>query len=219
MKKSNNRDAAIAAGIDKRRLIAAGARTAEQAAQAGHNKPRSGFVHNCYTHPLGRLFQESIKGAIERVIGVTWPLLVRYRCNGDKAKTRDALKAPELAFVYDDPLFELLDRVLKDSARETLTDNDAQRKQEIARQVIDLTLTLAFEDVYYRIFLKEVLANLLVELAQCPELLELDKTETEVDLIFNHFIRGVSRKKDRQRSIVKVMEEAEAMRRREDGAG
>ena len=39
-------------------------------------------------------------------------------------------RIPDAVFVYDDPLFELLNRTLKDTAREYLTDAEQARKQQ-----------------------------------------------------------------------------------------
>jgi hypothetical protein len=177
-------------------------RTEEQMQQMHHNQPRVGFTHNCYTTKLGRLFQESVKGFLERAIGKAWPLLLRYRCNGDKDKIREGKKDPDTAFVYDDPLFELLNRTLKDTARGYLTDSDAKRKQQIVCQSIDMLIMLAFEDIYYRPLLKLELEAVISAFIEHPELLELDIDETRVDAVFNGFEGYADERKNRHRAFV-----------------
>ena len=151
--------------------------TERQAQQANHNKPRVGFTHNCYTTKLGRLFQETVKGGLEMAIGKAWPMLLRYRCNGDKDKFREGKTNPDTVFVYDDPMFELLNRTLKDTAREYLTDSDARRKQEIVTQAIDMIVMLAFEDIYYRPLLKLEIEAVIKAFIEHPELIEWDLEE------------------------------------------
>ena len=188
--------------------------------QAKHNRPRLGFTHNPYTTALGKLFQETIKGGLERAIGVAWPLLVRYRCNGDKKKARECIREnPDSAFVYDDELFQILDSSLKGTARRWLTDNDAARKQEVVCQTVDLILTLAHEDIYYRALMKEVLADLFLQIAERPELLDLTKDEETIDLIFNRYIRGYTVRKIRNKIFVQAYAEAEERWRAEHGTG
>ena len=181
--------------------------TARQAEQAHHDKPRVGFVHNCYTTALGKLFQESVKGVIERVIGKCHPLLIRYRVNGDKERYREGLKNPDSVFVYDDPMLDLLNRTLKETAREYLTDSDARRKQEIVCQSIDMLLMLAFEDVYYRPLLKKEMQNVILAFAKHPEYLELTQDEAYVDTIFNGFVHETNDRKARHAEFVRLVRE------------
>ena len=161
------------------------ARTEQQMQQMHHNKPRVGFTHNCYTTGLGRLFQESIKGVIEKAIGKAWPFLLRYRCNGDKDKFREGKKNPDTVFVYDDEMFTLLNLTLKDTATEYLTDADARRKREIVHQSIDMIIMLAFEDVYYRPLLKLEIEAVIKAFIEHPELLEWTIDEQRTDAVFN----------------------------------
>lgn len=168
-----------------------------QAQQAEHNKPRVGFTHNCYTSPLGRLFQETIKYGMEKAIGAAWKPLVRYRANGDKKLFAEGLKNPDAVFRYDDELFSLINSVLKGTAKAYLTDNDARRKLEIVCQAIDMLLTLAFEDVYYRPLMKKSLSKLVVEIAKRPELLDLDEPELYVDCVFNDAANHIGTKSQR----------------------
>ena len=178
--------------------------------QAEHNKPRVGFAHNCYTSPLGRLFQETVKFGMEKAISAAWKPLVRYRANGDKKLFAEGLKNPDAVFKYDDELFQLLNDTLKGTAREYLTDNDARRKQEIVGQAIDMLLTLAFEDVYYRGLMKQSLSDLLVKLAEKPELLEFTKEELMVSTVFANY-KGSCRSEDairRKQIFERVYQEA-----------
>jgi hypothetical protein len=183
--------------------------TERQATQMHHNKPRVGFTHNCYTTKLGKLFQETVKGFLERAIGKAWPMLLRYRCNGDKDKIREGKKNPDSVFVYDDPMFELLNATLKNTAREYLTDCDAKRKQTIVCQSIDMLVMLAFEDIYYRPLLKMEIEAVINAFIEHPELLELDLNETRVDAVFNGF-EGYSgeRKKRHAAFLAEVRERA-----------
>ena len=172
--------------------------------QMNHNKPRVGFTHNCYTTGLGRLFQKTCKGGMEMAIGKAWQVLLRYRCNGDAEKIREGKKDPDTAFVYDDPMFDLLNRTLKQTAREYLTDGEAKRKQEIVCQSIDMVLMLAFEDVYYRPLLKREIQNVILAFAEHPELLELDKDEMRVNAVFNDFKSFVGSQREREKAFQKA---------------
>ena len=164
--------------------------------QMNHNKPRVGFTHNCYTTGLGRLFQKTCKGGMEMAIGKAWQVLLRYRCNGEAEKIREGKKNPDSAFVYDDPMFDLLNRTLKDTARDYLTDNDSKRKQEIVCQAIDMVLMLAFEDVYYRPLLKREIQNVILAFAEHPEYLDLTKEELMTDTVHNRFKEHVGSRRD-----------------------
>jgi len=178
--------------------------------QMNHNKPRVGFTHNCYTTKLGRLFQETVKGGLEMAIGKAWPMLLRYRCNGDKDKFREGKTNPGSVFVYDDPMFALLNQTLKDTAREYLTDNDSKRKQEIVCQAIDMVLMLAFEDIYYRPLLKREIQELVIAFAEHPELLDFDEDEARVDAVYNGFKGHVNEWKKRHIAFInEVRERAE----------
>ncbi len=181
--------------------------TERQAEQAKHDKPRVGFVHNCYTTGLGKLFQESIKGVIERVIGKCHPLLIRYRVNGDKERYREGLKNPDAVFVYDDPMLDLLNRTLKETAREYLTDHDSRRKQTIVCQSIDIIMMLAFEDIYYRPLLKKEMQNVILAFAKHPEYLELTQDEAYVDAIFNGFVKETNDRKARHAEFMRLVRE------------
>jgi len=163
------------------------ARTLEQMEQSNHNKPRVGFTHNCYTTKLGRLFQETVKGGLEMAIGKAWPMLLRYRCNGDKDMFRVGKTNPDAVFVYDDPMFEVLNSTLKDTARGYLTDRAQKRKQTIVTQTIDMIIMLAFEDIYYRPLLKLEIEAVIKAFIEHPELLEWDLNEERVDAVFNGF--------------------------------
>jgi hypothetical protein len=87
--------------------------------------------------------------------------------------------------------------VLKGTAKAYLTDNDARRKQEIVCQAIDMLLTLAFEDVYYRPLMKRAFSSLIAELAKRPELLDLDEPELYVDCVFNDAANHIGTKAQR----------------------
>jgi hypothetical protein len=182
----------------------------ENMEQMNHNKPRVGFTHNCYTTGLGRLFQKTCKGGMEMAIGKAWQVLLRYRCNGDAEKIHKGKKDPDSVFVYDDPMFELLNRTLKQTAREYLTDNDSKRKQEIVCQAIDMVLMLAFEDIYYRPLLKREIQELVIAFAEHPELLDFDQDEQRVDAVYNGFKGHVDEWKKRHAAFInEVRERAE----------
>ena len=182
----------------------------ENMEQMNHNKPRVGFTHNCYTTGLGRLFQKTCKGGMEMAIGKAWQVLLRYRCNGDAEKIREGKKDPDSAFVYDDPMFDLINKTLKQTAREYLTDNDSKRKQEIVCQAIDMALMLAFEDIYYRPLFKREIQELVIALAEHPELLDFDEDEARVDAVYNGFKGHVNEWKKRHAAFVnEVRERAE----------
>ena len=182
-------------------------RTEEQMKQATHNKPRVGFTHNCYTTKLGRLFQETVKGGLEMAIGKAWPMLLRYRCNGDKDKFREGKKNPEAVFIYDDPMFDLLNKTLKNTARGYLTDSEQKRKQQIVTQAIDMIIMLAFEDIYYRPLLKLEIENVIKAFIEHPELLELDIDEERVDAVFNGFEGYADERKKRHIAFINSVRE------------
>ena len=178
-----------------------------QSAQTSHNKPRVGFAHNCYSSKLGRLFQETVKGGLEMAIGKAWPMLLRYRCNGDADKFREGKANPDAVFVYDDPLFELLNRTLKDTAREYLTDAEQARKQQIVTQAIDMIIMLAFEDVYYRPLLKKEIEAVICAFIERPELLEWTVDEERIDAVFNSFTAATHDRRKRHASFMQAVQE------------
>jgi len=176
--------------------------TERQMEQMNHNKPRVGFTHNCYSTKLGKLFQTTCKRGMERAIGIAWPTLLRYRCNGDAKKFREGKKNPDAVFVYDDPLFSLLNKTLKDTAREYLTDADSGRKRTIVTQAIDMIVMLAFEDIYYRPLLKKEIQNVVMAFAKHPELLELNESEAYIDAVFNGFVKDTYSRQGRHKAFI-----------------
>ena len=183
--------------------------------QAEHNRPRVGFTHNCYTSPLGRLFQQTCKFGMEKAIGKAWDVLLRYRADGNAEKIRTGKKTPEKVFIYDDPLFNLLNKTLKTTAREYLTDNDSERKQKIVLQAIDLVLMLGFEDVYYRPLLKRELAAIVIALADHPEYLDYDQPELMTDAVHNRFKEHIGNRQQTYQAFFKTMAQIETEMKQE----
>lgn len=183
--------------------------------QAENNRPRVGFVHNCYTTPLGRLFQQTCKFGMEKAVGKAWDVLLRYRADGNAEKIREGKKDPDKVFLYDDPLFNLLDKTLKQTAREYLTDNDSERKQKIVCQAIDLVLMLGFEDVYYRPLLKKELAAIVIALADHPEYLDYDQPELMTDAVHNRFKEHIGNRQQTYQAFYKTMARIETEMKQE----
>jgi hypothetical protein len=117
------------------------------------NGSRNGFLYNCYTHPLGRFFQNTIKGAIIGVIR--------------RLHDKDIPRYDRQAYVFDDQRLQALDRILTAAILEAINDADCERKREILLNCKDICLFMLKEDIFYRprILLagvsaaKEILAN------------------------------------------------------------
>lgn len=135
------------------------------------NASRVGFVHNCYTTSLGKFFQETIKKGI---------LSVLRRIHDKEIPRYD--KTP---YVYDDPRMANLDRVIKESFKIHLNDNDAERKQEIGGMGADIVLFLMKEDVWYRMVVFRAIQDIVKDAIKNPDLFALTDIEQYMDEKFN----------------------------------
>jgi hypothetical protein len=100
------------------------------------NDSRDHFLYNCYSHPLGKFFQDVIKGRIVSMIRwVHDSGIPRY----DKE-----------AFVFDDPRLQLLNQIITDAIEEQIQDSDKDRKQKILSDCRDISLFMLKEDIFYR---------------------------------------------------------------------
>lgn len=128
------------------------------------NGSRNGFLYNCYTHPLGRFFQETIKNGIVAVI---------RRIHDKEIKRYD-----KQAYVYDDPRLQLLDRIITEAVEEQIQDTDKDRKREILLQCKDVSLFMLKEDVFYRPRIMQTIVDVSKKIIENEDLL-LSVTEYE----------------------------------------
>lgn len=180
-----------------------------QQRQCIHNKPRIGFAHSCYGDKMGEYFQKVIKnGVIEKLLNKAWKGLIRYRCNFHGIAYREGLKHPEQVFVYDDPLFELIDSTLKQTASDYCTDIHRDRKVKLVNQALDVALSIGFEDIYYRPLMKKMIDNLIMAAIEHPELFDLDIEEQRTVQVINYAEAHTNRKK-RERIFRELIKRAE----------
>ena len=189
-----------------------------QERQALHVKPRVGFSHNCYKGGLGMFFQKTIKNTlIEKLLTKAWEGMVKYRCSGNAKAYRIGLKEPEKVFIYDDPLFNILNSSMKDVVEDWCTDNDGKRKRPLVNKATDIILTIAFEDVYYRGLLKRILSDIVYKLAEQPELLDLTQDEERIDRTFNHYKEYHLDRKWRTEAFWKWLEHEDKLKKEQEG--
>lgn len=100
------------------------------------NDSRNGFLYNCYTHPMGRFFQETVKNGILAVI--------------KRIHNKEIPRYDKQAYVYDDPRLKMLDQIITRSVNETINDADGERKREILSHCKDICLFMLKEDLFYR---------------------------------------------------------------------
>ncbi len=100
------------------------------------NQSRNGFLYNCYTHPMGRFFQNTIKGAIISIIR--------------RIHDKDIPRYDKQAYVYDDPRLQKLNAILTTAIKDLVNDADCERKREILLACKDICLFMLKEDVFYR---------------------------------------------------------------------
>ena len=123
----------------------------------GNNQSRNGFSFNCYTHPLGRFFQETIKLGLEKtIIKIHDWAIPRY----DKQ-----------AYVYDDPRLQKIDKILSTAINELICDTDCKRKREILLACKDICLFMLKEDIFYRPRILQGSVDVAKEILQNEELL------------------------------------------------
>ncbi len=135
------------------------------------NASRNGFVHNCYTTSLGRFFQETIKKGVISVIR--------------RIHDREIPRYDKTPYTYDDPRLQNLDRVIKESFKLHLDDNDAERKQELGTMVADVALFHMKEDIFYRMVLFRLIQDIVKDAIKNPDLFALTDYEQYLDEKFN----------------------------------
>jgi hypothetical protein len=101
------------------------------------NGSRNGFLYNCYTHPKGRFFQNTIKN------GLILPLI-------KKIHSWAIPKYDPQAYVFDDPRLQCLHSLITKTINDRMDDADRDRKREIFYQIRDIALFGLKEDVFYR---------------------------------------------------------------------
>ena len=100
------------------------------------NQSRNGFLFNCYFHPLGRFFQNTIKAGILSVIR--------------RIHDKEIPRYDRQAYTYEDKRLQILDKIITDAIGHTIQDADKDRKQEILNQCKDICLFMLKEDAFYR---------------------------------------------------------------------
>jgi hypothetical protein len=136
------------------------------------NASRNGFVHNCYTTSLGKFFQNTIKQ------GMILPMI-------RKVHGWAIPKYDQTPYEYDDPRLQNLDRVIKESFKLHLDDNDAERKQEIGGMAADIVLFLMKEDIFYRMVIFRAIQDIVKDAIKNPDLFALTDYEQYLDEKFN----------------------------------
>ena len=121
------------------------------------NKSRNGFLYNCYTHPLGRFFQNTIKHGILSII---------HRIHDKEIPRYD-----KEAYVYDDPRLRFLDALITKVVEDQIADQDHDRKQEILLNCKDICLFMLKEDVFYRPRILQAMVDAAKEIVANEELL------------------------------------------------
>lgn len=101
------------------------------------NQSRNGFLYNCYTHPKGRFFQETIKS------GLILPVI-------KKIHKWAIPKYDPQAYQFDDPRLQCLHRLMTEVIDDQIQDTDRARKREIFYQIRDIALFGLKEDIFYR---------------------------------------------------------------------
>lgn len=135
------------------------------------NGSRNGFLWNCYTHPLGRFFQNTIK----------WGIISTIRRVHDKEIPRYDREA----YTYDDPRLKMLDSGIASLIEQTYVDfgeSDEQYKRDILTNLKDIFLFILKEDIYYRPrILKNMveMAHFIVENEHLFELTDDEKANLE----------------------------------------
>jgi hypothetical protein len=100
------------------------------------NQSRNGFLFNCYTHPMGRFFQNTVKQGILAIIR--------------RLHDKDIPRYDKQAYVYEDPRLKKLDEIITNAVADTIDDKDRERKREILLNCKDICLFMLKEDIFYR---------------------------------------------------------------------
>lgn len=161
-----------------------------QTAQAKHNKPRTGFMFNCYSSALGRFFQENIKDKIiERGINSAHDGMLRYRCGGIARLYKYARKHPEEhddIFQYDDRFLSTINTAIKSTVYDIVSDNDATRKRDIIRKATDVMFTMILEDRFYYTRFKLIMSKVYEAIKEDESILDLDDVDLDNVIRFNY---------------------------------
>jgi hypothetical protein len=135
------------------------------------NQSRNGFLYNCYTHPMGRFFQETIKRGLEGIIR--------------RIHDKEIPRYDKHAYEYDDPRIQAITELLKGLMVKHIDDNDTVRKHELFGAFVDIIGFMCKEDVFYRARVIESLKDLALAYQSAPELFTLTPEETYNYLKFN----------------------------------
>lgn len=121
------------------------------------NQSRNGFLYNCYTHPLGRFFQNTIKGGIQMVIR--------------RIHDKEIPRYDKQAYVFEDPRLQFIDRIITEVIEEQVQDIDRERKREVLGACKDICLFMLKEDVFYRPRILKAIVNASKKIVENEELL------------------------------------------------
>jgi hypothetical protein len=127
------------------------------------NKSRNGFLYNCYTHPMGRFFQETIKRGLETIIR--------------RIHDKEIPRYDKQAYVYEDVRLKAINDLLKGMMVKHIDDNDTARKHAVFGDFIDIILFMMKEDVFYRARVMKSLEDLALAYESAPDLFALTPEE------------------------------------------
>ncbi len=134
------------------------AKTESHPAAQGNNLSRIGFEFDAYHHPKGQFFQNVIKKIFLTAIG-TGHSLWRQKYSKD-------------CFKYDDARLNQLDIYLKEHIKNTVSEGIGY-KDPFMNQLVDLTLGMMKEDIYYRAvifdFINTFCGRAIFELEECEK--------------------------------------------------
>ena len=127
------------------------------------NQSRNGFLYNCYTHPMGKFFQETIKKGLEAVIR--------------RIHDKEIPRYDKHAYEYDDPRLQAINELLKGMMVKHIDDNDTARKHQVFGDFIDVIMFMMKEDVFYRARVIKSLEDLAIAYQSAPDLFTLTQEE------------------------------------------
>lgn len=127
------------------------------------NQSRNGFLYNCYTHPMGRFLQETVKWGLEKIIL--------------RIHDRDIPRYDKNAYVFDDPRLDHIIRALKGTMVKHIDDNDTVRKHKLFGAFIEMSGFFMKEDAFYRSRGIMGLRDLAEDYLAHPEMYELTPEE------------------------------------------
>lgn len=144
------------------------------------NQSRNGFLYNCYTHPMGRFFQNTVKNGILAII--------------HRIHEKDIKRYDKQAYIYDDPRLRKLDQIIKEAIDEVIADKDRERKRGILKDCADICLFMLKEDIFYRPRILQASVKIAEEIIKNKDLFN-SLTEAEAYNV-TRFTGGIDHKGD-----------------------